>query len=138
MPADRALLDTGILVAFLHRDDQDHEAAVEALREYRGTLLTTEAVLTESMYLLGRTMGGEEACLDFFLRGGAALVPSSRISLARCRELLAKYAELPADFADTTLVALAEEMDTLTVYTLDRRGFATYRTKDGGAFEIRP
>lgn len=138
MAADRALLDTSVLVGFLHAGDQDHRAAVDAVRNFRGTLLTTEAILTESMHLLARTVGGQSACLTFFRRGGAMLVPSSRSSLARCRSLLDEYSDLPADFGDATLVALAEETDTWTVLTLDRRDFSVYRGQDGQAFDIRP
>lgn len=137
MAPDRALLDTGLLVAFLHRDDQAHESAVDALRSARATLLTTEAVVTETMHLLARTRGGTSACLEFFLRDGAHLVPSSRSSLARCRRLLETHDDLPADFADTTLVALAEETDTWTVFTLDRQ-FEAYRGPQGEHFQIRP
>lgn len=138
MAAERALLDTGALVAFLHKDDAAHAAVAAALRDYRGVLLTSEAVLTESAYLLGRVAGGPEACLEFFLRGAAVLVPSSRSSLARCKTLMRTYADLPADFADATLVALAEEMRTFIVYTLDRRVFSAYRGEGGEGFEIRP
>jgi len=99
--AERGLLDTGVLVAFLHSGDMDHDAAVRAV-------------------------------------GGALLVPSSRPSLERCRTLLQQYDDLPADFADTTLVALAEETDTWTVLSLDRRDFSVYRGADGQRFEIRP
>lgn len=138
MPAERALLDASVLVGFLHAGDQDHRAAVDAVQSFHGTLLTTEAVLTESMYLLGPTVGGQAACLTFFRRGGAMLVPSSRSSLARCRSLLEQYSDLPADFGDATLVALAEETDTWTVLTLDRRDFSVYRGEDGQAFDVRP
>lgn len=138
MAAERALLDTGVLVAFLHRDDRAHDEAVGLLRSFRGVLLTTEAVLTESMYLLSRTRGGPAACLEFFLQDGAYLAPSSRASLARCRSVMEVYADLPADFADATLVALAEETDTWTVLTLDRQDFSVFRGAGGEAFEIRP
>lgn len=138
MVVRRALLDTGVLVAFLHRDDAAHEAAVASLSEYRGTLLTTEAVLTESMVLLGRTTGGIEGCFQFFLQGGAVLVPASRASLARSRAVVERYADLPADYADATLVSLADEMDAYTIFTLDRRDFSVYRGKRGEAFELRP
>ncbi len=138
MPAERALLDTGVLVGFLHRGDADHERSVAALRDFTGTLLTTEAVLTESMYLLASARGGMEACLEFFIRGGAVLFPSSRESLVRCKALLEKYGDVAADFADATLVALAEELDTYTVFSLDRPGFGVYRGPRGRAFEIRP
>ncbi len=66
------------------------------------------------------------------------LVPSSRLSLTRCNEPRRRYADLPADSADATLVALAEEMRAFTVYTLDRRGFSGYRGDGGEPFEIRP
>lgn len=138
MPVERTLLDTGVLVAFLHGDDRDHDRAVEALWHLRGALLTTEAVLTEAMYLLGKTRNGPRACLDFFLRDGAFLVPSSRGSLARCQRLMQTYADLSADFADTILVALAEETDTWTILTLDRDDFSVYRGADGQHFEVRP
>ncbi len=138
MAAERALLDTGALVAFLHRDDDAHVACVGALRDYRGALLTSEAVLTESVYLLGRVPGGPEACLEFFIRGGVVLVPPSRASLTRCKDVIRKYADVPADFADATLVALAEEMSAFTIFTLDRRGFSAYRGEGGESFEIRP
>lgn len=138
MAAEHALLDTGVLVAFLHRDDAAHEACAAALREFRGTLLSTEAVLTESAYLLSRVRGGSEACLEFFIRGGAVLVPSSRASLTRCKELMRKYADVPTDLADATLVVLADEMRAFKVFTLDRRGFSAYRGEDGESFEIRP
>ena len=138
MAGELALLDTGVLVAFLHRDDAWHAAAVEAIRQYRGTLLTTEAVMTEATYLLGRLAGGASACLEFFIRGGAVLVPSSRESLARCKAVMQRYANVPADFADATLVALAEEMQLFTIYSLDRRDFSIYRGEGGEAFEIRP
>lgn len=138
MATERALLDTGALVAFLHRDDHAHAACVGALRDYRGALLTTEAVLTESVYLLSRVPGGPEACLEFIIRGGAVLVPSSRASLTRCKEVMRKYADVRADFADATLVALAEEVRAFTIFTLDGRGFSAYRGEGGESFEIRP
>lgn len=54
MATEPTLLDTGVLVASLHADDRAHGEAVEALRAVREPLLTTEAVLTESMHLLAR------------------------------------------------------------------------------------
>jgi predicted nucleic acid-binding protein len=37
-------------------------------------------------------------------------------------------------FADATLVLLAELLEVSDVLTLDRRGFATYRTRPGKPF----
>jgi predicted nucleic acid-binding protein len=95
-------------------------------------------VLTETTHLVGRASGGRAASVDFFLRGGAVLIPSTRESLARARVLVGRYADVPMDFADATLVALAEDLETPLVLTTDRRGFAIYRWKDTQPFTVLP
>lgn len=50
--------------------------------------------------------------------------------------LMAKYADTPMDFADATLVLLADGVRIYDVLTLDRRGFSTYRTESGEALRI--
>lgn len=42
------------------------------------------------------------------------------------------------DYADATLVALGEKLDTDCVFTLDRRGFTTYRLNGRKSFRILP
>jgi predicted nucleic acid-binding protein len=101
-------------------------------------VVSTEAVLTESTHLLGKVRGGRVACLDFFLAGGAVLVPSALASLRRSRDLLDKYSDLPMDFADSTLVVLAEDLGTDLVFTTDRRDFQIYRLKGRKGFRIVP
>jgi predicted nucleic acid-binding protein len=133
-----ALLDTGVLVALLDRDERNHEACVDFLASFRGRLLTTEPVLTEALHLLGPRHANQEPCLDFVLRGGALLAPATPETLARCRELMRRYRDTPMDFADATLVALGELAGTVDVLTLDRRGFSTYRTRGRRAFRILP
>lgn len=138
MGAGKCLLDTGPLVALLHAGDTRHASCAEFIKQFTGQFLTTEAVLTEAMALLADLRGGPSAILDFFLRGGAVLVPQSRQSLQRARELMEKYGDLPMDFADATLVALAEELSAADVFTLDRRGFRVYRWSGRNAFRIQP
>ncbi len=138
MIAGRVLLDTGPLVAILHRDDRHHKRCVETFAPFRGFLLSTEAVLTEAMHLLARIPGGQQDCLEFFIRGGAALVPATRASLRRCQSLMAQYQDVPMDFADATLVALAEEAGVRDVFTLDRRGFEVYRIGKSATFRLFP
>ena len=58
--------------------------------------------------------------------------------LASCKTLIARHRDVPMDFADATLVAVAEELGIATVFTLDRRGFATYRWRKTRRFEIVP
>jgi predicted nucleic acid-binding protein len=122
----------------LHRDDRHHQRCREAFEGFRGFLLSTEAVLTEAMHLLGRIPDGRQACLEFFIRGGAVLVPATRANLQRCQSLMAQYEDAPMDFADATLVALAEEAGIRDIFTLDRRGFGVYRIEKRGTFRPFP
>ena len=136
--AGELLLDTGGLVALLDRSQRLHAGFREFFERWKGSVVTTEAVLTESTHLLGRAPGGREACLDFFLSGGATIVPASMSTLRRCRELVAEYGDLPMDYADATLVALAEELDTDLVFTTDQRDFGVYRIGGRRRFRIKP
>jgi predicted nucleic acid-binding protein len=72
------------------------------------------------------------------LRGAFALVPQSRASLERVAALMERYRSVPMDYADATLVALGEELDTNKVFTLDCRGFSAYRLNRRKPFELLP
>jgi predicted nucleic acid-binding protein len=136
--AGELLLDTGALVSVLDRSQEVHAACVLAFDEWKGPVVSTEAVLTEATQLLGRVDGGKRSCIEFFLGRGAVLVPSSPASLRRARELMIRYSHLQMDYADATLVALGEELDTNLVLTTDRRGFGAYRLYDRRTFRILP
>ena len=136
--ADTLLLDTGAFVALIDRSEKRHNACVDVLTSWQGYVVTTEAVLTETLYLVGPRWRAQKACLTFFERDAFTLVPSSPASLRRVGMLMERYRDMPMDYADATLVALGEEMKTNTVFTLDRRGFETYRLNQRQAFEIVP
>ncbi len=136
--AGELLLDTGALVSLLDRSQEHHEKCVRFFEKWERPVVSTEAVLTEATHLLGRVRRGRKACVDFFLDGGAVLVPTTVPSLRRVRELLDDYADLPMDYADATLVVLAEEIGTDLVFTTDRRDFRVYRIRGRKRFQIVP
>ena len=136
--ADELLLDTGAFVALVDRDEKLHGDCVAALEKWNGPVVTTEAVLTETLYLVGPQWRAQKTCLEFVLRGAFHLVPSSAKSLQRVAVLMERYRNVPMDFADATLVVLAEELETDWVFTLDHRGFSTYRMNRNRPFHIVP
>jgi hypothetical protein len=131
-------LDTGALVSLLDRKQNRHEEFARFFDTWTGPVVSSEAVLTEATHLLGKLAGGRRACIDFFLAGGALLVPSTVESLRRSRELIDSYDELPMDFADSTLVVLAEEFGTDRVFTTDQRDFSIYRIHGRKPFRVEP
>jgi uncharacterized protein len=131
------LLDTGALVSLLDRGQRHHREFVGFFQTWQREAVTTEAVLTEATHLLARVSGGGVACLDFVLSGGGVVfVPKRTAALRRARELMVQYADCPMDFADSTLVVLAEDLKTNIVLTTDRRDFSVYRIDGRKRFEI--
>lgn len=134
--ANELLLDTGALVSLLDRSQRRHREFAAFFEAWTGQVVTTEAVLTESTHLLGRVPGGAVACLDFMLSGGALLVPASAASIRRARALMHQYADRPMDFADATLVVLAEDLRTDQILTTDYRDFSVYRISGRRHFKL--
>jgi predicted nucleic acid-binding protein len=120
------LLDTGPLVAALDRRDQHHAWAKAQFDRLEAPLLTCEAVLSESCFLLGKVPGGGLAVMGL-VRRGAVSVPFRFAEEAEAvADLIARYADVPMSFADACLVRMAEQHRNSAVLTLDR-DFTLYR-----------
>jgi hypothetical protein len=134
----RVLMDTGPWVALIDRSEASHTECVNWFKDFTGKIFSTEAVLTEVMYLLNFSSEAQEAALDFVLEGAIAIVPSNPASLLEAKRLIKKYDDLPMDFADATLVCLAQDLSVSDIVTLDKKGFGVYRLKGGKSFVILP
>ena len=135
--AEKALCDTGPLVAMADREDTAHERCQEAFGRFGGNLVTTWPVLTEAFYFLDGPFL-RDFLWEFALRAGVEIVNLSLDELSRIRTLMTQYASLPMDFADASLVVLAERLRLGRVFTLDRRDFLVYRPRHIVAFEVFP
>jgi hypothetical protein len=134
----RALVDTGAVVALVNRADRYHGTAVEWFRNFRGELLTTDAVVTETAYVLAASRAHQRAALTWFERARAAslLRVEPIADYAALSQIIDRYATLPCDFADATLIALAERSGVAAIATLDQRGFSVYRLRGRKRFRI--
>lgn len=136
--AGELLLDTSGLVSLLDRSQSHHQVCAAFFQRWTKPVLTTEAVIAESSHLLARVPGGALAVLRFVLDGGAILVPGSVESLERAEVIMRKYSDGGLDYADATLVVLAEDAATGHVLTLDRRDFTALRWRGNRAFQVHP
>lgn len=132
------ILDTGPFVALVDRSETRHRECVDVLENWNGSIVTTEAVLTETLHLVGPAWHPQRVCLEFILRGAVLLVPTSLKSLQRASALMDKYADLPMDYADATLVVLAEDLGADRVFTLDRQDFSAFRLHGTRPFQLLP
>ena len=133
-----ATLDTGPWVALIDRSETRHAECVQWLKNFSGKLYSTEAVLTEVLYLLNFSITAQCAALDFVLESIVEIVPANTMSLKKTKNLMKKYADLPMDFADATIVCLATETRMQNVVTFDRKDFTIYRLPNSQSFTIMP
>lgn len=131
------LVDTGPIVAYLDRADPMHASVAQRLDAFSAQMATTSAVITEAMHMLADAQDGPMLLAEFAQASGIQISESTQAAHIRhAATLMRKYSDTPMDFADATLVLLADATGVVDVLTLDRRGFSTYRTAKGKAFRL--
>ena len=133
-----AILDTGPWIAFIDRSELRHVDCVNWLKEFKGHLYSTEAVLTEVMYLLNFSTDAQSAALGFIIKSVVELIPANIESTQKVKSLMHKYTDLPMDYADATLVCLAADTGIHDIVTFDKKDFSIYRLPEAGVFTIHP
>ena len=132
------LIDAGPLIAVLNRNDDYYADCLRLYRALDRPFYTTLAVLAEVMYTLGARAGwyAQELLWKLILHGDLLLEHPSPAELVRMSELMSKYNDPPIDFADASLVALAERLSLDRIFTVDRRDFTVYRLHGKKPFTI--
>ena len=136
MPA--VLVDTGPLVALLDRSDPYHLTCQETLSSLDDSLVTVWPVVTEAMYMLRSYWQAQDALWEMIDTAAVEILVLGKNDVARMRELMRKYRDLPMDLADAALVRVAERERLRRIFTLDRRDFQIYRPSRLGRFAVLP
>jgi predicted nucleic acid-binding protein len=133
------LCDTGPLIALIDKAETSHARCKAALPSLTPPLVTTWACLTEAMYMLGRFHGfkGQAALWELIENEVLIIHAHQAIESKRMRELMEKYSDLPMDFADASLVTVAEVLNLVRIFTLDS-DFKIYRVNQSIPFEVVP
>jgi len=132
------LLDAGPLIGVIDRRDQWHELVGRAWPALAARCITTEAVVVEASHAIHRRRADPALPLEYLLR---LEIPVFALHLPlheQCVHLMRRYADVPMDYADATLVALADRLQLTRVFTTDRKGFTAYRGARGVALEVLP
>ena len=132
------LVDTGPLVALIHKDDNEHRICKDTFLTFSEPLGTVWPVLTEALYLLNFSWEAQNALWEMIQAGAVEILPLGTDDVARMRELMRKYRDLPMDLADAALVRVAERERLRRIFTLARRDFQIYRPSRIGRFAIFP
>ena len=131
------LLDTGVIVALLDRSEKLHKACAQTVREVEAPLVTCEAVITESCYLLRNLSGASEAVIENITAGIFQVPFQLSRDTAGVKQVLRKYKERKIDLADACLIRLADQFGTADILTLDQ-DFTIYRWGKNKPFRMLP
>ena len=129
------LLDTGVIVALFDRSERYHARCVHALESLEQPLVTCEAVIAESCYLLRTIQGAAETVLANVEQGIFQIPLQLANAASDIRTILRKYRDVPADLADACLIHLADVLNTGEILTLDS-DFSRYRWRRNRPFEM--
>jgi predicted nucleic acid-binding protein len=127
------IVDAGPLIALFDRDDRHHRRAVEFVRGNSARLVSNLPVLTEASFVLRFSVDAQRDLL-WWAQEAIDIDQSTAADLPRIIALLHQYRDLPAAFADVSLVALAERLNLKHVASFDR-DFLIYRLSDKRRFE---
>lgn len=126
MAAVELLCDTGPLAAFFNRGDQFHSWVAEQFERLSQPLLTCEAVISETVFLLLDDGLSPEPVFEAIERGTIRVRFIASEHWPDLRRLISKYEDLPMSLADACLVRMAELAGNSQVFTTDRH-FRIYR-----------
>jgi len=116
-------LDTSAILALLDRREVHHSSAVATLEADPGPYLVPAGILAEVGFMVETRLG--TSVLDLFLadlENGAFTLDCGDQDLARIRQLVRDYADLPLGTADASVIACAERSGG-RVLTFDVRDF---------------
>jgi len=130
----RLIADTGYLVALGRKADPRHAGAARFADRFAGQLVTTSAVIVESCHFLAPLARVE---LLLSTKGGRLAVIELPVSTyPDLAATVHRYADRDIDFADASLVWLAERSGLRRILTVDVGDFSTLRLANGKRFEL--
>jgi predicted nucleic acid-binding protein len=120
------IIDASVIVALLDQRDYFHHWAVSEWANIQAPLLTCDAVITESCYLLRNVHEGKEAVISLVKRQIIQVSFNLNEEAGVIETLMRRYRSVPMSFADACLVRMSEQILNSIIMTLDS-DFKIYR-----------
>lgn len=127
------IVDAGPLIALFDRDDRHHGRAVQFVRDNKTRLISNLPALTEASFVLRFSKEAQRDLL-WWSQQALDIDQGTAADLPRIIALLHQYRDLPAAFADVSLVALAERLNVRRIASFDS-DFLVYRLSGKRRFE---
>lgn len=134
----QVIVDTGVLIALIDRRDRHHAWVAQQLTNIAPPLLTCEAVLSETWFLLQRAKNGRETLLQLLSNAQIEVQFNLQAELSTVVILLTQYQSSPVSLADAALVRMAEIYPNSSIFTLDSDFYIYRKNRDQSIPLISP
>ena len=131
------IADAGFWIALADKRDKHHQVANNMAKALNELLITTNPVITEVCHILLKRDGinAQLSFMNMYQLGAFEVFELQKQHRKRIVNLMQQYADLPMDFADASLVLLAEHLGHGRILSTDCRDFHTYRWKNTQPFQ---
>lgn len=123
---ENSLIDAGPLIALFNKRDRYHLPILNFLKGYNSIFWTTWPVLTEASKMLDFSLKAQLNLLEWVNRGGVQIVPLAEKHLNSIIAYSEKFADVPMDLADASLMVASEIIQTTKIVSIDS-DFYIYR-----------
>lgn len=131
----KAIIDTGPIVAFFDESDNYCIECRSFLKNFKGKLFTSLAVVTEVSYLLSDNKRIQKAFIEWIDNNALSILNQDNEQFSSILFFMNKYSDRPMDFADASLMTIAEVYEIQNIFTLDS-DFRFYKSKKGKSLKI--
>lgn len=133
------IIDTGPLFALFDKDDKYHYWAKKQITTLQDPLVTCEAVLTETLFLMQRSGINPDGLFELIAHNDLCVRAIFKNKTQKhIYAYIKTYTNLSCSFADAYLVQLYETLKNTTIFTIDS-DFSNYRdSKDNPLSTISP
>ena len=132
---DNVIIDTGVLVAYFNRREQWHSWAKVQLAKIQPPLLTCEAVIVETCFLLKNCYGAKDLIFELIKSGNLVMPFNLEKEIGQIEFLMKCYENIPMSLADACLVRMSELNAGSCILTLDS-DFQIYRKNNNQVIDV--
>ena len=123
----KTIIDSGPLIALFDGSDKYHNDVLTFMKEYKGKLITSWAVITEVSHMLDFNLQVQIDFLKWCEIGGIEVYNITQDEISNIRVMMEKYIDIPMDLADGTLMYIANKENIKNIVSIDS-DFDIYRT----------
>jgi predicted nucleic acid-binding protein len=133
--SSHVLADASFFVALLNKREAGHLRCQEAYQRIDAPIVTCEACVAETFHLLHHARPAVNALLANIREGAIGMPFQLSDSAAEVQNHMERYADTPCDFADACLIAMADQLGTGDILTLDSH-FKHFRWRRNRRFNL--